>query len=1651
MNWYKQITLCVITLILLCSSLLAANKVSLGSGQTRVELLLSEPDQTILQYEIGSFESIEQVIDKQVWHQIFLKKEGISQLEGYPALPVLNRSIIIDASAHMNLELYDLVYEEMQLNIAPSKGVIARNIDPNSISYRFADVYEKNEFYPSQIATLSQPYIMRDYRGITVQTSPFSYNPVSQTLRIHKSFKMRIYADGHSQINTLDASRNSYTKDFEQIYASHFINWQPLRYTPVEDSFGKLLVICHSSFMTSIQPYINWKKQKGIQTELVEFSTIGNTATQLQNYIKNRYLADSSIAYIQLVGDAAQIPSLTHQGGASDPSFSLVAGNDNYPDIFIGRFSAQSVADLDAQINKTIAYERDASNTDTWLSRAMGIASSEGSSSADNGETDIQHMNIIRNKLLNYGYSSVDQIYDPGATASAVTTNVNAGRGVINYVGHGSDTSWGTTNFSTTHAAALSNGYKTPVIMDVACVNGNFVNLTCFAEAWQRNPNGGSVAIYASSINQSWASPMRAQDEFTDLMVGEQKFTAGGLYYNSSCKMMDHYGNDGVNMFKTWHIFGDASLMVRSKTPTLLSVNHSQNITQGTSIFSVNAGVPNALVALSYNNHILGRGYTNASGSTNLILSDMPNGAVELTLTVSAHNKVTYITNIHQIPPDGPWIEIQEAAWIDNNNDQPDYGETAGLSLRLKNSGTVASGALSLSLSSSTAGVTITDSSYQIANISAGASLNITSAFGIRLADNLLDGSSLNFSLEIVGSSIWTHDFHYLVNAPLLSLENLIVDDNGANNNGSLDPGEDLWLKITVLNSGAATSPPGSVSLYSSTSGISISTPSINFLGIPAQGSTELSFPVHISASVAQGSIASFEFSAITGAYYATQQFYLQVGAPTEVTIGTGTNTQTYPLNRFYSYSVHESIYLASEIGMGGKIKNIAFYKNSGNNTDPIENVKIYMKHSTQSSLASGTYSTSGYTLVYDNSFPNDSISGWKEVELNPQFEYNGTSNLGILIIKGYQDWTSYFPNWRYTTASPARARQAQSDSSTPSSLSTSNNLPNIRFKIFPLISGPMIAANPSSITASLFEDENSSASLTLMNNGNVPLNWTTSAHFAAWGSLSPNSGSIPAFSSVDLSLSLDASGLNVGYHLASIVIDSDAANQNPFQIPVSLQVQSSPYPPSARLVAEWEPAKAVIVRYPLGLPYSLLADISSVGKLYVIVSSANQNACHNSLNNNGVNMGNVVYINASSDSYWVRDYAPWFVFDDERELRLMDFKYNRPRPNDNNIPSVIADNLGYAYHYLPLVATGGNMMTDGYGKMMSTNLIIEENDGNPGTGGGQVPEYTYTVSQIEDLVHNYLGVSELQLYQDPNNSYIDHIDCWAKLLDVDKVIIRSVPPSHAQYAAIEAAVAAWQSKTSSYGSPYRIYRVYTPNNEPYANSLIFNKHIYLPLTGGANDAAALQAYRNAMPGYTVSGYQYTSFESTDALHCRTNAIFDEEMIHLNHIPVSSAMESSTLNINVNISCINAIDASSSYVGYRFEDATAWQYAPLNFVEDTVWQATIPTPNLSEQLQYYIHAKDISARESQMPLCGELDPFALIIDQAKPTAPILSIETSDGVLRLSWDAVLGATYYKVYKALEPHGEYELLGQTTDAFYIDAALEDRAFYKVVSGF
>lgn len=164
------------------------------------------------------------------------------------------------------------------------------------------------------------------------------------------------------------------------------------------------------------------------------------------------------------------------------------------------------------------------------------------------------------------------------------------------------------------------------------------------------------------------------------------------------------------------------------------------------------------------------------------------------------------------------------------------------------------------------------------------------------------------------------------------------------------------------------------------------------------------------------------------------------------VTIGSGTAISVFsPINRSNDYSVYEIIYLASEINTTGSIERLAYQRVDGTNVDPIDSVRIYMKHTMETTMATGTYTDTGYTLVYSGSFPNDSGSGWREVIFDTPFSYDGVSNLQVLTVKGYQPAvanTPVTPRWYYTNSPPSRARRYYG----PNPITTATNLTSLAF-----------------------------------------------------------------------------------------------------------------------------------------------------------------------------------------------------------------------------------------------------------------------------------------------------------------------------------------------------------------------------------------------------------------------------------------------------------------------------------------------------------------------------------------------------------------------------------------------------------------------------
>jgi hypothetical protein len=649
--------ICVLSLVLLFTSIAGAEEwVQLTAATTpvAVQVMTQSPQSTILTSTINGFDKANFTINNEYFSLATLEGEALTWQAGYPELPRLHRSLIIPDDALMAVRLVASEYRDVpNVKIAPSKGHLSRSVDPASVPYSFASVYQKDAFWPEEVVSLAEPYIMRDFRGQVVQIAPFQYNPVTHTLRVYTSLTIEVYQVGRGGENVFTRIRplDRIVPEFRQMYAQHFVNFNALDYTMV-DEVGPMLVIANSAFMANVQPLVNWKRQKGIPTTLVNVSTIGNTSTAIKNYITTQYNSPAGLAYVLLVGDQAQVTSWMIGSSGCDPVYGQITGSDHYAEVFIGRLSAENSAQVDNQVTKFVEYEKMPQTGAAWYAKGLGVASNQGVGAGHNGEGDWQHMNIIRQKLLTYGFTQVDSVYDAWGTQAMITTDLNAGRSMVNYCGHGSDTSWGTTGYSNTQVNALTNDNMLPVIVSVACVNGNFTSTTCFAEAWLRaSHNGepsGAIGFFGSSQNQSWAPPMDAEEEYIDNLVRDNLHVYGALCFNGVSKMVDLNGATGNSEADHWNLFGDPSLQLRTQPPTALTVQAPASVNYGQASMQVTVsgyGAGGALAGLYANGTLLGYGYTNASGVATLNLTWTPIGS-SATLTVTSYNRLPFIVEI---------------------------------------------------------------------------------------------------------------------------------------------------------------------------------------------------------------------------------------------------------------------------------------------------------------------------------------------------------------------------------------------------------------------------------------------------------------------------------------------------------------------------------------------------------------------------------------------------------------------------------------------------------------------------------------------------------------------------------------------------------------------------------------------------------------------------------------------------------------------------------------------------------------------------------------------------------------------------------------------------------------------------------------------
>ena len=293
---------------------------------------------------------------------------------------------------------------------------------------------------------------------------------------------------------------------------------------------------------------------------------------------------------------------------------------------------------------------------------------------------------------------------------------------------------------------------------------------------------------------------------------------------------------------------------------------------------------------------------------------------------------------------------------------------------------------------------------------------------------------------------------------------------------------------------------------------------------------------------------------------------------------------------------------------------------------------------------------------------------------------------------------------------------------------------------------------------------------------------------------------------------------------------------------------RGSPTPPTGPVhcAAEYEPMQALLVSWngtsgQTAILATMGANITTLGNadLYVVGTTSQQSAANTALSNAGANMSRVKYFTYTTDTIWIRDYGPRYIYQGDCRA-IVDHTYNRPRPRDDAFPQWFGPQKKQPVYDIPLIHGGGNYHLSALGDSYATRLISNE---NPSLTESQIIGYWSSFQSVNTHLFN------------PFPTSIDstqHIDMWMQVLADRKVMISDWPNNSGSTQDVICDDAATYMQSIGY-TVYRCpARSISGTHYTYCNTVICNNLLLLPtytnstIVSSGNNDQALAAWKTA-------------------------------------------------------------------------------------------------------------------------------------------------------------------------------------------------------------
>ena len=915
----KNTKLLILCGLILFSFKLSANDIIIKQGdKTSLSIKENTYSKLHLYNSVSKIKTFDVNTERGLFTKFHINKYAKSLTVGGPELPVKRVLIEIPVGAKPVVKINSFEVKEFKLSefdisnkIIPAQPPRSKSEDFHEFIYN-ENTYEINSFGDKELVTVNLLGYMRGIRIARLNIAPVQYNPVTNTIRVYENIDFEIDFENADIEKTIDLKKNYYSPYFSAI------NNQLLNHKEVSgrENFMrypiKYVIISDRMFESQLQPLIEWKIKKGFT--IVEAYTdepgVGTTTQSIKAYIENLYNAgtqeDPAPSFVLFVGDIQQIPAWNNGNGATDRNYCEFTG-DLFPEIYYGRYSAQTTAHLQPQIDKTLLYEKYTMPDPTYLNEVVLVAGVDGSHGYDwgNGQINYGTINYFNE---DHGILSHTYLYPASGSSSAqIIQNISEGVTFGNYTAHCSPSGWADPSFSISDISGLQNQDMYGLLVGNCCSSSEYQLDECFAEALLRAENKGTVGYIGASNSTYWD-----EDYYFAVGVGQisqnpptyEETTLGdydrafhdhgeefGEWYVTQDEMV-FAGNLAVTEGSPgsaqyyWDIYclmGDPSLMIYYSEPPVIAVTYQELMPLGSTSFTVTTEAY-AYVAISLNGVLHGVTLADQDGIAEVQITPITTPGIA-DVIVTKQNGEPFFGTVLVANPEGPYITLSDIEINDesgNNNGLADFGENVNLNVKLENLGNSDATDVSATISSSDPLITIMKDYHEWGNVPAQSTLMQDSAFAFTVAEIIPDQHLVTFNMDIenVNKEIWNTDFTITLNAPVLVIESFTIDDSQTgNNNGRLDPGETADIKVKNKNSGHCTAENTIATLTTASQYITMQN-IIDTLGtIGLFGPVFAIYNVTVDPEAPNGVVfATFDYEVVSGVYQADETFIRKIG-----------------------------------------------------------------------------------------------------------------------------------------------------------------------------------------------------------------------------------------------------------------------------------------------------------------------------------------------------------------------------------------------------------------------------------------------------------------------------------------------------------------------------------------------------------------------------------------------------------------------------------------------------------------------------------------------------------------------------------------------------------------------------------------------------